>query len=896
MSDGAKAAYYFLPWVRYGALRGIGGKPLGKGSLPTPDVPSRSSFATELQLSGQPAASPADASRVDVSMAMQIHGPGDVIGIDPREIVRTFPVQQTPDCPPHLFPFIEFDRPDFPWLFTPSKPDSEGNLLPWIVLVVVPIPSSKLTTDPNRPLPALTCNVKELPDLKESWAWAHAQYVGKAGLKFEDLPQSLAESPAQNVSRLLCPRKLEPNKGGQNGYLACLVPAFENGRKAGLGEEPGNSLAHAWDVGGESDVTLPVYYQWEFGTGIEEDFEEMVDRLTFLETLPQTSDGVSTSSMTMDVSDSGIPSDGKDDKTLPVFTALAWPDTDTKTTASASPTFLKGLENVLKDDDPSNRPTVLPPRYGQWHAKAERGQPDSTDPDVLDIGKRPAWFRTLNLDPRYRVAAALGTQVIQDQQEQLVAAAWEQAAKAKEANQWIRQKQLALAVNHSIFTKRVQKLSPDRFFQVLDLMASSPAQAPVTEAPTSHASALPRIAHSVLSASFQRMTRPQGALARRLDRSGPEGRRISGNRRLLNLVNPSDLRMGASPPSDPGPNVINWTRLRKNALEELEPKKVFFREVRDRVSRSGSDDPLAPFMFAPTFPQPMYEPLRDLFRNMLLPGIDRIPNNTVVGLDSNSRFIEAYMVGLNHEMSRELLWREFPTSLGHTYFQQFWDVRGAKNPTPDIRPIDAWWKDAPDNSNKPPKEDLGENIDPARGNLKMLLIRGDLLLRYPNTIIYAQKAKWGEDKNTGKVVQVPEAGETNIVYPELRMYLVPGITMLGFNLDPSPEVNDPAPPKNPGWFFVFEEPPTDTRFGLDISRGKADLTTWRELSWKDVTVPNGYLSLNKTPAPILKNPSAADKKAEWGKNSAHMAYITLQKPYRRLMHSSVWWGYTNKIN
>ena len=36
------------------------------------------------------------------------------------------------------------------------------------------------------------------------------------------------------------------------------------------------------------------------------------------------------------------------------------------------------------------------------------------------------------------------------------------------------------------------------------------------------------------------------------------------------------------------------------------------------------------------------------------------------------------MVGLNHEMARELLWREYPTDQRGTYFRQFWDVARAR--------------------------------------------------------------------------------------------------------------------------------------------------------------------------------------------------------------------------
>ena len=57
-------------------------------------------------------------------------------------------------------------------------------------------------------------------------------------------------------------------------------------------------------------------------------------------------------------------------------------------------------------------------------------------------------------------------------------------------------------------------------------------------------------------------------------------------------------------------------------------------------------------MAAPKFPQPMYEPLRDLSQELLLPGLDTVPPDAVLGLKTNRRFVEAYMVGLNVEMAQ----------------------------------------------------------------------------------------------------------------------------------------------------------------------------------------------------------------------------------------------------
>ena len=53
--------------------------------------------------------------------------------------------------------------------------------------------------------------------------------------------------------------------------VACLVPALDLGCKAGRGEEvkPADEqeLAPAWPTPPPSQMTLPIYYHWEFRTG-----------------------------------------------------------------------------------------------------------------------------------------------------------------------------------------------------------------------------------------------------------------------------------------------------------------------------------------------------------------------------------------------------------------------------------------------------------------------------------------------------------------------------------------------------------------------------------------------------------------------------------------------------
>src|SRR5262249_51390758 len=113
-------------------------------------------------------------------------------------------------------------------------------------------------------------------------------------------------------------------------------------------------------------------------------------------------------------------------------------------------------------------------------------------------------------------------------------------------------------------------------------------------------------------------------------------------------------------------------------------------------------------------------------------------------LETNPPFIESYLVGLNYEFGKELLWREFPTDRRGSYFRQFWDVRGIIAPPSgaspadiaesgrEVIPLDQW----------PPESALGTHRNPRRppGDRVVLTIRGELLKKYPNTLIYAQKA------------------------------------------------------------------------------------------------------------------------------------------------------------
>ena len=112
---------------------------------------------------------------------------------------------------------------------------------------------------------------------------------------------------------------------------------------------------------------------------------------------------------------------------------------------------------------------------------------------------------------------------------------------------------------------------------------------------------------------------------------------------------------------------------------------------RRRRRRAAADAGRVACSSRPTFPQPMYEALRDLSPELLLPGVGTIEPTRSRCSTRNPRFIEAYMVGLNHELAVGAALARVPERhCAHTYFRTFWDTRGAPAPMPQLPPIREW--------------------------------------------------------------------------------------------------------------------------------------------------------------------------------------------------------------
>ena len=90
------ATYDFLSWVRRGAASEIQGEDPLTGSLPY-----RATLGVKLRVDS--ARDGGAAAQDDVDVKVQLYGPGDVIGIDPRHIIRSDPEDGAQTFEPNYF-------------------------------------------------------------------------------------------------------------------------------------------------------------------------------------------------------------------------------------------------------------------------------------------------------------------------------------------------------------------------------------------------------------------------------------------------------------------------------------------------------------------------------------------------------------------------------------------------------------------------------------------------------------------------------------------------------------------------------------------------------------------------------------------------------------------------
>jgi hypothetical protein len=289
----------------------------------------------------------------------------------------------------------------------------------------------------------------------------------------------------------------------------------------------------------------------------------------------------------------------------------------------------------------------------------------------------------------------------------------------------------------------------------------------------------------------------------------------------------------------------------------LDPALTIKGRIAARVPLGSGSDPLQPLTASPGFPQAMYEPLAALSPEWMLPGISSIPANGAVLLRTNPAFIEAYMVGLNEDFARELLWRQFPAQRNATWFQNFWT-----DGTPDIPAIAKF----------DPAGHLGDHTQDhtASGRLA-LLVRSGLFRRYPNALVSACPAVWnGTTRAMGTTRQ----------WPIFQGQIGDDCRFFGFDIDDPFGSPDPSAGK-PGTYFVIEEHLTEPRFGLEPAGTVPPANpSWNDLAWDHATLNGNFLNPATPPSFTAAEPVA------WSEDSSAMAFILMRRPVRVAMHAT----------
>jgi hypothetical protein len=1098
------ASYSFLPWLRSGIANTITSAD-GDQAIAT-----RATTHVALQLEGQPVGGGAPLTQA-FAQDVALYSPADIVGIDERAIVRTEPRDWITNFESNYLAAIDFYDADFPWRYTPAAPDaSQLKLRPWLALVVLTESEFSEGKDmTGRPLPYITVpDLSVLPPAGELWAWAHVhanQPLGTPGkVVASDVKAMLAELQAkleQNrdaaYSRLLCPRQLQEN----TAYHAFLVPTFETGRLAGLGEAPEGApyaTASAWQTytNRPQSNELPVYYRWSFRTGAYGDFEYLVRLLK-----PEPVDA-RVGTRAMDVSDPGsdVPGIASHGGILPLGGALQVPEADLDEAAKQErksieewdepypQPFQKGLAAFIdladqytaqtaqvansKSDisaaiegDPD--PLVTVPLYARWHALTQRLL---TERDGSTVPLDRNWVHNVNLDPRFRVPAGFGSEVVEKNAEQYMNDAWQQVGEVLRANALIHRLHLATAIASRWYDRHLKPLvstQPERTFALSAPVQSKVLASPVTVA---HARASSRVPPAFTSVAMRRVLRPGARLMRLLPfdatitpanlltrlnagtispappvtvpagvmtlgqvgQAAQPGGVPSGTLQalaqypwlpwvlialglvalvVLLLIAPLGIALvvglaalawlawrllrwraedaravaigeadqtpgsvaalpdnpsftitepgaGVSTPtgatdsataanlkqalgdsfallnasaavgSRPQPATLDLPSMSARVIEALEPTATILPRGFSTIQIPPwvSTDLLGDYGHVMAYPKidlPMYEPLKAISIELFLPNINLIPPNSVTLVETNQKFIESYMIGLNYEFARKLLWREFPTDERGSYFRQFWDVRSVingeglsenalKEKLYDIPPLNTWQR----------ASKLGEHNNRAgagagageQGDKAVLVIRGDLLKKYPTAVIYANRAEWEylPDGTTPdlskprKLVELTEVEESNPPTDKLRMPLYeakadPDIYFFGFDLTIAQAKGGSGhpPDTDPGWFFVIKERPGEPRFGLELTH-EGQLEVLEEATWKDAMPagkPGQFLPATSLTAVALGAPPAGDpegKRPQYEEDqqadaaavsSARWAYLLLRVPVMVAIHA-----------
>jgi hypothetical protein len=934
----SSSSNYFLSFVRSGLARMIEGNALAAGQLRA----SKSLVPVRLSVADEKEATP---------ITLYLRGPADVSAVNasPRErgsiVRRVFPRPDSKDCASGIFVAMDFDEVDFPWKYTPVAA-SGSQLAPWICLLVMGTGTTEATLRSAGRGQERDSRVEQIvdikagtpmPDLAESWVSAHVQIasalaeqagyaISKDGsLDPAETSRLLKERPELATSRLLSLRRVEKGKG----YIALLVPAYQAGVDSGLGRTPGPGVSGsdpAWvgAVAPAEGLTLPVYASWNFETSASPaDFEELVRQIR-PGSLPTSAGGFPGYVRSVQ-SGTYYPLQFEGMIAAPGSQHRPWPGDAGDYVTELGIMLRAGLATAA-GPAPYQDPFFMPPVYGRWHAR------------VTSLGSaHTRWVEDLNLDPRYRHAASVGTGLVQMDQETLVAEAWAKVGEVREANRALRAAQLGAQASDSILSRVASADLAQRLSMTSPVHARVPGAAQTVEREL-RGTELPS---GALSPVFLRLSRPGGPLLKRAaaTRKGPlvpstmvAGWATKGASRIVPAIRDGAVRWStmapageakgvaarpvARPPAG-GPGVAGLAGVPPAAgpapagLPALLVKLngSFAAPVAQRLPGLPAADLQSAWNRVVATLDPHKAIGRALFERIRIPGASartRERLHPVMAYPTMEHPVsaalakyspESFLPGIG-EIGRDMVvcGETNPVAvhalLAGTNHEMGRELLWRGYPT-DCRGtyFRRFW-DRRDAAGKPlddisPMHSWGKSLglNPAPGGPTtpeaVLIVRSALFHKFPATHVYAVSAV-----RQGGVLSAGDLDDAaRHVFPTFQGWLGPEIRYFGFPFTPAAAIS------GDGYYFIFEEQPGQPRFGLDEgSAGVGPLSSWDNLTWSQLGTASGaYMSV--APAPAVAAPPPADPAGRpvgnpaWASSAGSMAAILLQRPVRATVHA-----------
>lgn len=779
------------------------------------------------------------------TIALSHYGPGDFVGIARDQILRREPAPGSNGFAPNLLAFIELRAADLPW-----QPVVAGAApVSWLALVVKPMAELSLDRIPGAALPVIEVGPEDRPNLDELRAWTHVQIAGEGTGSIGDV---LARQPQHARARIVCPRRLEP----RTRYAAFLVPALEAARLAGIGQTVPDPRATTPAWVGVEPVVLPVYDAWTFETAERGDFEMLARRL--------------------------VPSKLAEDSSWQVDLRAVSGDVDGAVTH---------MPGVLRVTTNNNAWTGAAGSAARTRLEAMLATEDEVVVGVSSYGTRGTqWRDDLDLDPRWRAAAALGSEVVRRDQERLVTETWRQLGELRRINAERDRATLGDRITARLVAKH---LVPQGGAAAFVAVANAGKRLRIEGTALAAKLAGSTLPPALLSAPFRRMAaakapraqeRMPTALATVASRAPTIGRPLPTPSGLPTAARIKAARSATVPPIRspltplartsvergvevlrtrslatsrvPRPAVLDvatWGDAVVAQLGQAAARKRFDTRV-DLGDRTLEVSPTASVVATIDIAIALVDQLIQLDRRHVAPAIKIVPD-TVGVLAVESRFVEAFLAGANQALIREMQWRGAPIDPSATPLRQFFDLRGSTI-TRDIPPIASWGTAA----------SLGDQL--AARDAAVVVIRGELVRRFPDALVYIARAA----RTNG--IRKPVPGSH--VLPLFRGTLADDTIFLGFDRTPE-QLRDEA---GQGWFVVIAERVAAPRFGFDEPDGTTTTpATWNDLSWAHVTLAHGHVSIGETHVPALPGP-------QWSLDGAHIAGITLQRAVTLAIHAN----------